>query len=186
MIIKYKKYVYKTKFKCYNITVNKILYNLFLFGGKIMKRFLALIAVLVLATSFSVVSFAASSPSGETKHTVTITSNKGGSNKSNYKMVKKDDGTVVLTAVKGESTFLRWNISGKYKIVSGSLKSGRIVIRPLSDLKVKMEYDIKGSGKPGDGGSTSPQTGSRGITALGLTMIAALAFSAISKKELAK
>ena len=152
-----------------------------------MKKFIALAVAVVMAASFSVVAFAKSSPSGQTKHKVTVTSNKGGSSSSNYKMTKNNDGTITLTAVKGKYDFLHWQISGRYEIVSGSLKSGKIVIRPLSDLKVKQIFDVKGNGgKPNDGSGKSPKTGENGVTALGLTLVLALAGVAISKKQLVK
>lgn len=152
-----------------------------------MKKFIALAVAVVMAASFSVVAFAKSSPSGQTKYKVTVTSNKGGSSSSNYKMTKNNDGTITLTAVKGKYDFQRWEISGRYEIVSGSLKSGKIVIRPLSDLKVKQIFNIKGNGtKPNDGSGKSPKTGENGVTALGLTLVLALAGVAISKKQLAK
>lgn len=173
------------KIQCYTVIVNIcIALNL---GGIVMKKVIALVIALIFATSFSVVSLAAASPEGQTKYKVTVISNKGGSNKDNYKIVKNNDGTVTITAIEKGAKFLRWEVkSGKCEIVSGSFSSKKIVIRPLSDVVIKQIFKVKGSGKPGDGSSTSPQTGNIAISLLGLTMLASLGAAALSRKKLVK
>lgn len=154
-----------------------------------MKKLVAILVAFVLATSFSVVSLAAQSPTGETKYTVTVSSNVGGSNKANYKMVRNSNGTVTLTAVNTTAAFLKWEVvSGNYELVSGSLTSKKIVVRPLSDLKIKLHYKSEKADKPvvkpTDPSNKSPKTGNNiPVVAVGILAVAALGVTVIGKKS---
>ncbi len=112
-----------------------------------MKKIIALALALVLMLAISVPVFAEDSPEnpGE-KFNVTV-------NGSHASYTKNEDGTITFTT-DDESAFKGWVIEGKYEIVSGSLDSPTLVVRPLSDLKATLNGE-----KVPSGDDKSPATG---------------------------
>lgn len=150
-----------------------------------MKRVISLMVALLLAVSFSAVSFAAVSPKGETKYEVTVESNKGGSIKDLYEKTENDDGTVTLEHISNDK-FLRWEINGKYDLVDGNLKSDYIVIRPHEDLVAKMVFALSDKEGKDDDGSKSPETGNSALPLMAVVTVGAGIAAVISKKCLNK
>ncbi|MBR4880756.1 MAG: hypothetical protein IKU19_02415 [Clostridia bacterium] len=75
--------------------------------------------------------------------------------------VDNGDGTITLTVDPSKGNdFVKWEISGEYEIVSGSLTDKVIIIRPITSVKaeavVKGEATTKPVVKPG---TSSPSTG---------------------------
>ena len=71
------------------------------------------------------------------KDNLTITAAASGDGKATAdpEKVKKGSGnTVTLTAVDGKDTFSEWKLACKYDIVSGDLKSRKLVIKPYTDV----------------------------------------------------
>ena len=98
-----------------------------------MKKLLAILfSVVILATFMAVPAFADQSPEGEVIHKVEIS---GGET-----VEVKDGDTITLEKSDSELEFEGWEITGKYEIVSGSLTSDKIVIRPLGDITVEENY----------------------------------------------
>ncbi|MBE6762033.1 MAG: hypothetical protein E7551_07070 [Ruminococcaceae bacterium] len=99
-----------------------------------MKKFLAILfSVVILATFMAVPAFAAGSPEGDVIHKVEVI----GKDDTKVHEVKEGD-TIELT--KSDENFEGWEIDGDYDIVSGTLTSDTIVIRPNSDLTVTELY----------------------------------------------
>ncbi len=115
-----------------------------------MKAFVSfsLIAVLLLTCSFAV--FAANSPEAGTQFDYDLKVNND-----DYGTVKSDpapDGAIKLTATAASGKlFTKWNITGSYEIVSGSLESKEITIKPLADGVVITAEFKKDPSAPGTG-----------------------------------
>lgn len=76
----------------------------------------------------------------------------------NASKVVNEDGTVVLTATPDENyKFVKWDISGEYEIVSGTLTASPLTVKPTSDITVKVHFDGEDVAKPTD--PSSPETG---------------------------
>jgi hypothetical protein len=75
-----------------------------------------------------------------------------------------------------------------YKIISGSMASGTLVIMPLNNLVIEESYNVKGSageGKPavdGNDSTQSPQTGSRALASLAVVAMLSMAGAVAVKK----
>ena len=123
-----------------------------------MKKIIALSLTVVMLLSLAIGAFAADLGSPErpgTGHKVSVVSGKGGSaeNKEN------SDGTHTITAKADDGhKFTKWEISGDYDLISGTLNDTVIVVRPKGDINVVATFDEKTPAKPWDG-NKSPQTG---------------------------
>ena len=165
-----------------------------------MKKIIAIIMSLALVMSLGTMAFAAGSPQGDKTYKVTITSDReeSGSSKDNYKVVQNGD-TFEITADEDddEYEFLGWEIIGEYEIVSGSLTSRDLVIRPLGDITINQlaEYIVEADEEPDDGedkeeeGETnksdkSPQTGNNIFFILGGIFAASFVIASISGKRI--
>lgn len=165
-----------------------------------MKKIIAIIMSLALVMSLGTMAFAAGSPQGDKTYEVTITSDrdKNSSSKGEYKVVKNGD-TFEITADEDddEYKFLGWEIIGEYEIVSGSLTSRDLVIRPLGDITINQlaEYIGEAGEEPDDGedkeeeGETnksdkSPQTGNNIFFILGGIFAASFVIASISGKRI--
>lgn len=143
-----------------------------------MKKLLAIVfSVVILATFMAVPAFAAESPEGELVFKVDVESfSSGTSSKGNY-VVEGD--TIRLTISEdSDYDFTGWVIEGKYEIVSGSLDSKELVIRPLSDVSIVESYDVE-TAPDGDKNDSdkAPQTGNTALVLL--SVITAGAFVAM-------
>ena len=161
------------------------------------KVFLCLISVFVLASlcvAMAVPAMAATySAEGEEVFQINVSSFAEGSKSSgNYKV--EDDGTITLTVSKdSDYIFVKWAIDGEYEIVSGSLTSKTLVIRPLSDLDVEEAYDVKGSQGAGEKpaewveneSGKAPETGNAALSFAVLLTACGFATVLFAKKRLA-
>ncbi len=148
-----------------------------------MKKLIALICVALLVLGTAVTAFAAESPSGDELIKITITTYKSGSAETEERTLVLGE-TITLTASESEYTFEKWQITGEYEIVSGSLTSKELVIRPLGDIDVIEVFegvDINSS-TGSSSTDTSPQTGDAfpGFAAA-IVLVAAGAFIVMKK-----
>lgn len=104
-----------------------------------MKKLISLVISVLLAVSFCGVAFAQGSPSGSTKHKVTVVTSFDG--KSTVASV--DDGDTYTLNAKTVSgyNFVKWNLSGSYTIVSGDASSATLVIKPTGDVTATAVYN---------------------------------------------
>lgn len=151
-----------------------------------MKKFLAVLSiVLVLVSVFAFAASAADSKSGSLLYKVTVVSYKAGS-KTTGDYIENGD-TITLTASDSKYTFTGWVIDGKYEIVSGSLKSKTLTVRPLSDLLVEESYNVQGSKGyvNSNNSSKSPKTGNNALAGAVVLTAGAFVVMAASKKRIA-
>ena len=161
---------------------------------RIISVALALVMIFALAATFA----AKDSPSGDEYYLITVTYEPSdgslGTAKGDKDKVKVgsegDDSTVTLTAEKkNNGEFTGWTIDGKYEIVSGSLTSETLVIRPLSDIKAVAKFtkpgtpDSSSSKQSGNEDKTSPKTGDPLWIVLGLAVLA-LGAGALAVKKI--
>ncbi|MGN0660190.1 MAG: hypothetical protein ACI4JX_00565 [Oscillospiraceae bacterium] len=156
-----------------------------------MKKIFSLAAAVLTMLALTVTSFAAPSPSGDKQFVVKQEIVDTGTNKTatGWSKVVKDGETLIITVTEGyENYFVKWNIIGEYEIISGSLDSTTLVIRPLSDVTVQEIVKTDGTTvTPGDknDSSTSPGTGSA-ASVLVVLMGASALTAAAAKKRLSK
>ena len=163
-----------------------------------MKRVITVALVLVLVFSLSVTAFAKDSPTGKKYYGISVSySPSDGSlgtasaDSDKVLITENDDGTVTLTAnEKGNGVFSSWQITGDYDIVSGSLNSKTITIKPHSDISAVANFTKPGSSPdeqkpstPGNKGNTSPKTGDPLLYVIGM-MILALGFGTLAVKKI--
>ena len=105
-----------------------------------MKKILALLTVLVVAFSLSVPAMAKEvvSPSAPTYYTVTYYGVEGIADGTTAKV--KENSTVNFNAKSGNDAFVKWNISGKYTTVNGSLNEPAMTVKVNSDLIITGVY----------------------------------------------
>ena len=104
-------------------------------------------------------------------------------------VVKNSGATVTLTATPdpGES-FITWTLACEYDIVSGSLTTETLVIKPYTDVKVTGVFTKNGQKpddyKPSDSASsdTSPKTGDPTLAIIAIILMATLAGAFAVKK----
>lgn len=154
-----------------------------------MKKLLAvLFCVAILATCMAVPAFAEGSPSGKPVYKVEVESFASGSSTSNVHTVVEGDTVKLTTDENSKHTFTGWVIEGvegvDYEIVSGSLKSETIVIRPLADIKVEESYDVKGSAGEGttNDSDKAPETGNSALALAVLAVAGAFVVMVSTKK----
>ncbi len=163
-----------------------------------MKKVLAiLVSVFVLVSLCAVMAVPAMaatySAEGEEVFKVNVSSFADGTKApGNYKVEK--DGTITLTISEDrEYDFVKWAIDGEYEIVSGSLTSKTLVIRPLSDLDIEEAYDVEGSQGAGEEpadldeneSDKAPETGNSALGFALLLTVGGFATVMVAKKRLA-
>ena len=76
------------------------------------------------------------------------------------RIAKGSGDTSTLTATeKNGGVFDHWELNCEYDIVSGSLKSKTLVIRPYTDVYATAYFKTSGGGSTGKDDTTSPKTG---------------------------
>ena len=149
-----------------------------------MKKVLALLFTLILLGSVSVTAFAVDRPGGELLHKVEVTSYATGTAaKGTY--VAQGQNVKLTASESSKYIFTGWVIDGKYEIISGSLTSKELVIKPLSDIKIEESYNVKGSkgfGKTNDS-SSAPRTGNEALVVTTIIALGALSVMYASKKR---
>ena len=160
-----------------------------------MKKIIALmITVLILIASFgTLTAFAADSPEAKPTFKVDVTTYSSGKAETGL-FTTLEDGSIKLTrTVKSDEKFTGWVIDGKegvdYVIVSGSLTSDELIIKPLNDIKIEESYDVagsKGEGKPEVGekneSTQSPPTGNKALASVAVLAMVSLAGAVAVKK----
>ena len=110
-----------------------------------MRKFLALMLALVIAASLVVTVSAATyeSPTPKQYYNVTTSTEGSGTVSADPNKVEQGSGdTTTLKAVNGDGFFTLWIIQGSYEIISGTLESPDLVIRPLSDVNVTACFTV--------------------------------------------
>ncbi len=161
-----------------------------------MKKTLSiLVAVIVICVS-AVPVFAAPSPTAGKEYNIIVHNNDGGSG--SYTVDTDKDGkhaTITAHPKKGYK-FVKWIITGKYKIEKGNLKSKKLSLLLNGDVEATPYFKKIGS-KSTTGGTpvkintspTSPKTGDNtiyfivGVSALGLIAISALGVKLAKSKK---
>ncbi len=154
-----------------------------------MKKLLAvLFCVVILATCMAVPAFAADSPGAKPVYKVEVESFSSGSSTSNVTTVVEGDTVKLTVDANSKHTFTGWVIEGvegvDYEIVSGSLTSETIVIRPLTDLKIEEAYDVPGSAGEGttNDSDKAPETGNSALALAVLAVAGAFVVMVSTKK----
>ena len=172
-----------------------------------MKKVFAIVLSLILVFALSITAFAAKSPTGQKYYNVTL--QKGiaveGVESAGVNAVIDEDGNVHVKADPKEGTFNSWSIykivktngkqkitkavNGKdYEILSGSLNSKDLVIKPLADIVICGNYNGKitdpSTGKAKQ--DKSSKTGDVEVLYLSVIMLASLSVCAAAKKQLSK
>ena len=129
------------------------------------------------------------------KDNLTITAAASGDGKATAdpEKVKKGSGnTVTLTAVDGKDTFSEWKLACKYDIVSGDLKSRKLVIKPYTDVHATAYFTGQGATEATQAptekkntGNTAPKTGDPLFIVFGLAALA-LCGGVLAAKKLKK
>lgn len=137
-----------------------------------MKRVVASLLAVVMVFALAVSSSALISPTPEDVWKVTVdVDGNGDANADKYQIKQGSDGEVTLTAIEVD-TFINWTIEGTYDIISGSLTSKVLVIRPHSDIHATAHFKGNGGDNGGNDSNTSPKTGDPLFFALGIMMLA--------------
>ena len=169
-----------------------------------MKKVISILTALVLICSFATLFVnAEGSPSGKPTYKVTIDYGVDDDAKPEFDYVQDGDTITLIANTKNDSNdsfiFIRWSISGEYEIVSGSLTSPNLVIKPLGDVKITQvvekyeetgkdpdkKPDKKPNKKPqGDKNEdeTSPPTNDSIVYILGGLFLASLMATVVFKK----
>lgn len=111
---------------------------------KLSVIFALVLSFVLLCTFMATPALAAKSPEGELVYKIDVTSFATG-NATPGRYIVEGDTVRLIAAEKSDYAFMGWHIEGEYEIVSGTLKSKVLVIRPLSDIKVEEMYNVKGS-----------------------------------------
>lgn len=144
-----------------------------------MKKILAVTIAAVLMILCTVPCVALSSPTPVQYYNVTTRSMGGGHAESNVAKAEVASGdSITLVAQETEAPFERWDITGDYEIVAGSLTATTLEVIPKSDLDV-IAYFVGHGELPDDSkvdtSPTSPQTGDRTFGALAFAVMGASA-----------
>lgn len=165
-----------------------------------MKKLIALLTALILLLSLGTVAYGAGSPEGKKEHKIEYTHNIDGLEE-NYVIIEDGEQITLIRNDYPGFSFLKWEITGEYDIISGDLDSDELVIRPLGDLVIKSLYEEVEDEKENLGGEdkkeeeeqkgetndsdTSPQTGNNPLPLFaGIFLLSAAA--AVTFKKLAK
>ena len=157
-----------------------------------MKKLLIPLLVLAMICSLSLCAFAESvqSPTAPVVYEVVV--NQPDKNVGSVSRIDNADGTITFTvSAEDEATFTKWVLEGDYEIVSGSLTSKTITIRPKAD-NVKVDTVFNGeetttAATSGDsnGSATSPETGAP-VAAVAVVLATAMGAAFVAKKQLSK
>ena len=145
--------------------------------GKNMKRIISL-ALAVLITAFVAIPvFASDSPGKTPEYTAEVSSN----DSSLGTVVKtiNSDGTITITASPISNEFKKWEITGEYELISGTLTDKTIVIKLKSDVTAVAYFN----GKAVD---TSPVMGVSAAAALMLLSLFSAGVALYSCKRLCR
>ena len=131
-----------------------------------MRKLLAVLMSLFLVLSFCVCAFATESselksPTDEPVFSVEFISYDTDKPSGAVSVVPSGDTIEIAAPISANGDFTGFAIEGEYEIVSGSLNTSPIVIRPLSDIIIIANYSNAGTPTTpsGDNGDNSPQTG---------------------------
>ncbi len=143
-----------------------------------MKKFTAIALCVLMVAVMAVPALALLSPENPgADFTVTIGTVSGNGN---IKRTDNGDGTFTIEAVANEGHgFQKWDIVGDYDVISGSINSSKLTIKPLNgDVTVNVVFSGDSGAKP-DGSKTSPETGVptvmvafAAVVALGVAVVA--------------
>ena len=157
-----------------------------------MKKILVSLLVFTLIFSgISVVAFAEDTLSPTAAPQYKVTASSSNSNAGKVEKIENEDGTITLKVTVADSAkFAKWNITGEYEIVSGSLTDTEITIKPLSDVTADATFAEAGtttadSGKDNDS-DKSPETGNAPVAATAVVLFTALGAAYVAKKQLSK
>ena len=165
-----------------------------------MKKIFSVLTALVLLSSLATFfASAEKSPSGKPTYKVTIDYGIEEDAKPDFDYVQEGDTVTLISNTKNDDgdkyIFIRWSIKGEYEIISGSLTSPTLVIKPLGDVKILQvvekyedtdkEPDKKPDKKPqGDKNDdeTSPPTKDNVVYILSGMFLASLMATVVFKK----
>ncbi len=160
-----------------------------------MKKFISVLIAAIMIFSVAGTSvFAEISPEGKKTYKVTIDYGIDIDENIVYDYIQHGD-TITLTAKTKDNNnkyiFLRWSIEGEYEIISGSLTSPTLVIKPLGDIVIKQIVEnhkdsVKDPDKKPQGGKndseTSPPTNDNLLFILGGMLLTSLLATAVFGK----
>lgn len=150
-----------------------------------MKRIIALVLVLVLLFSVSIVTGSALvSPKKPDYYYLTLNTRGSGTASANrYSVYKYGDDYFILTAADGDDPFGYWTIDGDYEIIDGDLYSRILSLKPYSDISATAVF---GDGN-NNNGKVSPGTGTP-VVAAGIVFVVLLSglFICLSVRKLRK
>ena len=109
-----------------------------------MKKTFAIMLSLVMMLALSVSAFALNSPIGTKEYKVDcylVDIIDGTTSELRTGTVTEGEETHLTVDSKYVNSFVKWDIDGEYEIVSGSLTSTDLVIRPSSDIKANLNID---------------------------------------------
>ncbi len=169
-----------------------------------MKKIISILTALALLCSFATLfASAEKSPSGKPTYKVTIDYGIDEDAEPDFDYVQDGETVTLISNTKNDDDdkyiFIRWSITGDYEIISGTLTSPTLVIKPLGDVKIlqvveKYEEvdkdpdkkpDKKPSKKPqGDknDSETSPPTGDSIVYILSGLFLVSLMATVVFKK----
>ncbi len=166
-----------------------------------MKKVLVLTFAVMMIACLSLSAFAEVSPTAPVVYDVSVSSYAGGNVNTSY---DEETGVYTLVAAANDSnSFSKWEITGDYEIVEGTLESATLKIKCASDVEVSAVFvdengdvvvddvqtpddTVPSTTTPADDSSDAPQTGSNTLSYLALALCVACAVAFISKKQLAK
>lgn len=153
---------------------------------KLLAVLLSILMLTVLCTAVSFSAMAAKSPEGGLVYKISVVSYASGQpTAGTYKV--EGENIRLIAAEKSNYVFTGWVIKGEYNIISGTLTSKELVIKPLSDLSIEESYDVEGSqgfGKTNDS-DKAPQTGNPALGASLILLVSGISVMMYAKKRLA-
>lgn len=149
-----------------------------------MKKITALVLAVLLVFALSVSAFALESPTAPKAWSINVSVKGQGSANSGIASIDPNNPEVVILQAQ-ETTgaaFVRWEITGPYTIVSGSLTTPTIKIMPSGDISAVAIFEggetqvdvVKPTEQPGNTSGTSPKTGDMLYVVLGIMALAAV------------
>ena len=148
-----------------------------------MKRIFSIALVLAVMFALAINVCAADSPQGVDYYKISVgyfpsdgSLGDASSDKDKIAITENEDGTVTLTATeKGTGAFIKWVITGDYDIVTGSLTSKTLTVKPKSDIHADAYFEAPGKtpDTPSNPNTdkTSPKTGDPMPIILGLAVL---------------
>ncbi len=122
-----------------------------------MKKIFAILMVVAMMFAIAVPMSAEISPKPQPDVETEIVPEGGGE----ITEIDNGDGTITLTVDPSKGNdFVKWEITGEYELVSGSLTDKTITIRPITDVKAQAILKTQTTVKPTPGpNNQSPSTG---------------------------